>query len=429
MDLAFIDGLLPPGLLELSIFFAAASGFFFFGWNKVILPVFKSVYRTRYHEITFHISDEIYENVELWLADYKNNCYFSRTHKAVDKHQNSYEYDDGQHDPERHLLVPGFGSFLLWKRRFFRPGKDALPPITVTRSKIEKEGVYDHVEDITLRIFTSNMRKVEMVFNEIRTSTQSDPSEIVKMFLQGTWSSIGQRKDVPYVVSDCLDDVKIDMEKFLSAANRKFHAERNIPYRRGYLLSGPPGTGKSNFVAHISKEYGLPIYAMGDTFNLNELIRMFKTMRGPAIFLLEDIDLSKYGIKRGQVENSTEVLDGDSDSNPTKKAKKSKTEDSNMLRVFLNSLDGIVKTENFIFICTTNRKELLDDALTRPGRIDVVADMDLLTAKEQFRYYNKFYAKEVPTENVKARAIAEVSNIFAGKPHDPDGALEALRDL
>ena len=428
-NLSFLDGLLPPGLLELSIFAAASSGFFFFGWNKIIHPFFKSIYRTRYHEIDFHVADGIYTNVDIWLDRLRENHYFTRTHKAVDKLDGSYEEEE---NPDRHIMAPGFGSFLIWTGF----GRDAIPPIMVTRTEVEKEGVYENVEKITLRIFTTSRAKVERVFDQIRRSSKGDPSEDVKMFMHGSWSSVGGRKDVPFVVSDCLDECKKDIERFLSIDNRRFHAERSIPYRRGYLLSGPPGTGKSNFVAHISREYGLPIYAVADAFNAKELIRMFKSMHGPAIFLLEDIDLSKYGAKREHTRKSIEVagmemnattVGEDEDGAQNDLVEKVATDASNMLRMFLNSLDGIVKSENFIFVCTTNRKDSLDDALLRPGRIDVVVDMELLTAAEQFRYYNRFYGLDAQVEDVEPRSVADVSNIFVTYARDPERALEELR--
>jgi chaperone BCS1 len=53
-----------------------------------------------------------------------------------------------------------------------------------------------------------------------------------------------------------------DIEGFLDSGARIWHANRGIPYRRGYLLYGPPGTGKSSLCLSIAGRFDLDVYVL-----------------------------------------------------------------------------------------------------------------------------------------------------------------------
>ena len=406
--LEFINELIPVELLKLSVFLAATSGFFFFGWNRIILPVFQWIHRTRYHEISFQLYDGMFKNVEIWLAKNKKHCYFARNHKVSEVQRDDYDEDEILESAREFRMIPGFGSFFFWRR--------GTPPMVVTRSKEQKQGVERDGELVHFRIFTSSEEKVRAIFDEMRAASVGDPSESVRMYIYNSWCASGRRKEVPYLVSKKTKDLCRDMEEFLSPERKEMHEKRQIPYRRGYLLSGPPGTGKSNFVVYASKKFNLPIFSVASSIGSNGTISMFNSMgNGMKILLMEDIDMSDFGKKRDEKEEH-------------QYEEKSNLKD---LRMFLNMLDGIMVCDNFICICTTNHIERLDDALLRPGRIDVVSKLEYLTPQEQVDYFNLFYVEEKEcvgnrVENMKHRPVAEVSRIFSENPNDAYNSWWAL---
>ena len=142
-------------------------------------------------------------------------------------------------------------------------------------------------------------------------------------------------------------------------SNEAWYRKRRIPWRRGWLLHGPPGTGKTALIRAIAEDLDLPvfIYDLASMFNeelQTEWSRMMSEV--PCMAVIEDID----AVFKGRV-------------NVVSKEQQSLTFDC-----LLNCLDGIQKCDGLFVAITTNRLEHIDSALgcpdqgisTRPGRID-----------------------------------------------------------
>ena len=140
---------------------------------------------------------------------------------------------------------------------------------------------------------------------------------------------------------------------------REWYRQRAIPWRRGWLLYGAPGTGKSSLARALGMHLGLPIFQYFlSTMSDQEFIEFWSSMSTPCIALLEDIDTVFHGR-----ENIT--------------AHKSLSFDC-----LLNMLNGISTTQGVFTIASANELEYVDPALgaevdstgiaTRPGRIDTV---------------------------------------------------------
>ena len=82
------------------------------------------------------------------------------------------------------------------------------------------------------------------------------------------------------------DHLLEDCREFL--ATEKWYVERGIPYRRGYLLHGIKGTGKSSLVVAIASELGLPIYMMHLSYEMTDetLVRLLQERAHPPSVLL-----------------------------------------------------------------------------------------------------------------------------------------------
>ncbi|CAE6440362.1 unnamed protein product [Rhizoctonia solani] len=147
-----------------------------------------------------------------------------------------------------------------------------------------------------------------------------------------------------------------DTSEFLN--NERWYADRGIPYRRGYLLYGTPGSGKSSSIHALASELRLDIYivplslkAINDTI----LADLISNTPGRCILLYEDIDAA---------------FPNRSITSTTKSTANSWSDPNNVSGVtlsgLLNTIDGVQAQEGRLLFATTNHPELLDPALSRP---------------------------------------------------------------
>lgn len=185
-----------------------------------------------------------------------------------------------------------------------------------------------------------------------------------------------------------------DIKEYLLPATAKWYANRGLPYRRGYLLCGPPGnyiynqscnsercltnstgTGKTSLTMALAGHFNLEVYNLSlNAQNLTDdiLASMFTLLPKRCIVLLEDVDAS--GIRRGDEaptaspKQETKVMNQFQQYNhefpPSKKSEVS-------FAGLINAIDGAAAKEGRILIMTTNHRENLDEALIRPGRVDL----------------------------------------------------------
>ncbi len=184
-------------------------------------------------------------------------------------------------------------------------------------------------------------------------------------------------------------------EKFLKLGAR-------IP--KGVLLLGPPGTGKTLIAKAVAGEANAPFFNIsGSEFvemfvgvGASRVRDLFKQAKknAPAIVFIDEIDA--VGRHRGA------GLGGGHD------------EREQTLNQILVEMDGFDTTTNVIVIAATNRPDVLDPALLRPGRFDRRVVMDLPDIEERIKIL-EIHAKNKPLgKNVNFRVIAERTSGFSG---------------
>jgi len=132
-----------------------------------------------------------------------------------------------------------------------------------------------------------------------------------------------------------------------------WYKERGIPWQRGWLLHGDPGTGKTSLVRAVAEDFDLPVFVFDlATLYNNELQAHWQKMLGevPCIALIEDIDT---------------VFDG----------RENQVGGHLTFDCLLNCLDGVERTDGILLIVTTNHLNKLDIAFTRPGRLDQIVEL------------------------------------------------------
>jgi cell division protease FtsH len=196
----------------------------------------------------------------------------------------------------------------------------------------------------------------------------------------------GAKQGVTFKDVAGLEGVKADLleiVEFLKNPKKFQRLGGRVP--KGVLLMGPPGTGKTLLARAIAGEAGVPFFSV----NGSEFIQMFVGVgasrvrdlfrnakdTSPAIIFIDEIDA--VGRQRGA------GLGGGHD------------EREQTLNQILGEMDGFSQTDFVIVIAATNRPDVLDPALLRPGRFDRHVTVDRPTQKGRMELF-KVHTKEVP---------------------------------
>ena len=132
---------------------------------------------------------------------------------------------------------------------------------------------------------------------------------------RSAWNKVAMRPSRPMgtVVLDDTQKAMIlkDINDFLHPRTPRWYANRGIPYRRGYLFHGPPGTGKTSLSFALAGVFGLDIYCLSlseATLTEEDLITLFNSLPRRCVVLLEDIDSA--GVLRKKSDGEEEKNEG-----------------------------------------------------------------------------------------------------------------------
>ncbi len=194
----------------------------------------------------------------------------------------------------------------------------------------------------------------------------------------------------------------LEVVEFLKSPKKFLQMGARIP--RGVLLMGPPGTGKTLLARAVAGEASVPFFHIsGSEFvemfvgvGAGRVRDLFSTAKkaGPAIIFIDELDA--IGRHRGA------GLGGGHD------------EREQTLNQILVEMDGFERDTNVIVIAATNRPDVLDPALLRPGRFDrrVVLDLPYINDREEIL---KIHCQGKPLAiNINLREVAERTPGFSG---------------
>ncbi len=213
-----------------------------------------------------------------------------------------------------------------------------------------------------------------------------------------SWEKFGEPRRKRPIESVILDKgvkerIIADLLDFLASA--KWYYDRGIPYRRGYLLHGPPGSGKSSFIQALAGtlDYNIAILNLSERGltddRLNHLLTIIPRR---TLVLLEDADAA-FSNRRIQTD-----ADGYRGANVT-------------FSGLLNALDGVASAEERILFLTTNHADRLDSALVRPGRVDMTVRLGEATRWQTGTLWDRFYGDLDRDGGFKARFLERLDEL------------------
>jgi len=229
--------------------------------------------------------------------------------------------------------------------------------------------------------------------------------EMMSKAVKGTKTFIDP-KDNPFRLKDVAgnDDIKKELSEiidFLKSPDVYQRVGAHSP--RGVLMSGPPGTGKTLLAKAIAGESGVPFYsASGSEFmemfvgvGASRVRQLFENAKAnaPAIIFIDEIDA--VGGSRSQQNYGSD-------------------ERYQTLNQLLAEMDGFTTNNNVVVIAATNRADMLDEALTRPGRFDREVTLSLPDFKGRVDIL-QVHGKKIPVaNNVDWEEVAKGTPGFSG---------------
>ena len=291
-------------------------------------------------------------------------------------------------------LIPGPGKHILRYKNAF---------IAVNRSRETKSidlNTGSPWETVTLTTLYSQRHIFEELFAEAHElAMQLQEGKTVVYTSWGTdWKPFGRPRRKRPLDSVILDEgikerIVDDINDFLSSA--KWYMDRGIPYRRGYLLHGPPGSGKSSFISALAGQldYNIALLNLSERgLTDDRLNHLLINIPSRTIVLLEDADAA-FANRRSQTDS-----DGYRGANVT-------------FSGLLNALDGVASAEERIVFLTTNHVERLDQALIRPGRVDMAMRLGEASRRQVDQLWDRFYGGLEDSQSGKEQLIKKLEQL------------------
>lgn len=403
-------------IMESNPYFAAGGGLMVLGGTFAILrkgavSMASLAQRRLLVNLEIRNNDMAYSWFLSWMAGYKH-----RVSRQLSVQTKYIQHPNGSVSTG-FSFVPGPGNhWLKYKRAWFYVNRERS-------ERIHNGG--QPMETVNITTLNRDRHLLAAMIDEAREMALKQTEGKTVMFKSWgqEWRPFGKPRRKRLMDSVILDkgvkdSILKDINEFLKSGS--WYEKRGIPYRRGYLLYGPPGSGKTSFIQAIAGDFDYNIAIMNiSERNLTDdrLAYLMNNIPERTILLLEDIDAA---FNQRQQANDQGYTSGVTFSG------------------LLNALDGVASAEEVITFMTTNHPERLDPALMRPGRIDLKLFLGNATDYQIRQMFMRFYDNQDKCDlflekmrklDVDSVSTAQLQGLFVQFKNSADDAIANINVL
>jgi chaperone BCS1 len=344
--------------------------------RKLPLQIWSLVKRRFILKVEVLNNDQVFQWLKIWLDAQP----YSKKARALSV--SSAESDSSRTSPvpvsqspeskrprPKLIFTPAPGvHFFFYKNRFIW--------LERTRSEAtDKEGWTSYRESFQIRVFGRSQDVVRSLIIEAMELALPPEDLRVSIFANAGdyWRQVAlkQPRNIDSVILPCdtLDGLLSDVNRFTSS--ELYYTDLGIPYRRGYLLYGVPGSGKTSSIVALAGALRMNLYILNlaDRWMTDDILnRLLADTSERSILLLEDVDAVFTARQSTDPRAAGISFSG-----------------------LLNALDGAASREGRILFMTTNHAEKLDPALIRPGRADVHIEFSYATQEQIIKFFIRFF--------------------------------------
>lgn len=334
--------------------------------------IYRFIRRRFFIDFEINMNDDAFYWFNDWLAEQNYTKKWSRYLSVRTTRR-------GRRDNEapKIILSPAPGShWMFWKGYFMIVDRDRQEDSHGGNNNKVSGGMASIArERFDISILTWKRNIITKLLEEARAIAHPPGDDRITVYTPyySEWNSDTKCRPRPMdsviLRGEVMQDLAADLNEFID--NEERYVARGIPYRRGYLLYGPPGNGKSSAVIALASHLKLDICVINlgtPSLGDDDLRDLMAKVPPHSIVLVEDIDCV-FEQRESTDDNESKIT----------------------FSGLLNALDGVVASEGRILFMSTNHIEKLDPALIRPGRCDVKLLIKNANQDQGRRLFERFH--------------------------------------